>query len=231
MKVVGIVGRAYFNKDKQKIIQVNEDIRKVFTKYDDIVCIEILPTNDIYYSLTKIGEDEITNKDKEKLDYILNMCDGFIVPGGSYFYKFDEYIINHAIKHNKPLLAICLGFQAMCSMFNENRNNFDMTTRLKDDTHCGPSHKYIHDINIKKDTKLYNIISKDIIPVNSLHHDIIDFIPKDLIISARSTNDNIIEAVELNNHKFFIGLEWHPEYLMDEYSIKIFNAFIDSIKG
>ena len=31
MKLIGIVGRAYFNRDDQKIIQVNEDIRKVFT--------------------------------------------------------------------------------------------------------------------------------------------------------------------------------------------------------
>ena len=231
MKVVGIVGRAYFNKDKQKIIQVNEDIRKVFTKYDDVVCIEILPTNNIYYSLTKMGEDNIEDIDKKKLDYILNLCDGFIIPGGSYFYKFDEYIINYAIKHNKPLLAICLGFQAICSMFNNNRTKFDMTTRLDNDNHCGPSHEYIHNININKNTKLYNIIKKETIPVNSLHHDIIDFIPNDLIISAHSSKDNIIEAIEINNHKFFIGVQWHPEYLMDEESIKLFDAFIDSIKG
>ncbi len=230
MKVVGIVGRAYFNKDRQKIIQVNENIRKVTAKYDDIVCIELLPTNDIYYPLTKMGEDNITEIDSKKLDYVLNLCDGFIVPGGSYFYKFDEYVINYAIKHNKPLLAICLGFQAICSMFNSNRSKFDMTTRLSDDKHCGPAHEYIHDIKIDKSTKLYKIIGKEQMSINSIHHDIIDFIPNDLIVSARSVNDNVIEAIELKHHKFFIGVQWHPEYLMDEDSIKLFNAFMDNIK-
>lgn len=233
MKLVGIVGRAYFNKDKQNIIQVNEAIRKAITNYDDITYITILPTNDIYYSNTKMGEDEITEKDKKKLDYVLNLCDGFIIPGGSYFYKFDEYVINHAIKYNKPLLAICLGFQAICSMFSENRNKFDMTKKLNNDNHCGPAHEYIHDIDIKKDTKLYEIIGESKIPVNSLHHDYINFtpIPNNLTISAYSSEDNIIEAIELKDHKFFIGVEWHPEYLMDTPSIKIFDAFIESIKG
>ncbi len=231
MKLIGIVGRAYFNKDNQNIIQINEYIRRAISNYDDVSYIALLPTNDICYSNIKMGKDSITEKDRKKLDYILNMCDGFIIPGGTYFYKFDEYIINYAIKHNKPLLAICLGFQAICSMFHEKRNKFDMTKKLKDDNHCGPAHEYIHDIDIKNNTKLKNIVGDSKISINSIHHDHIDFIPKELTISAYSTDDKVIEAIELKNHKFFIGLQWHPEYLMDIPSIKIFDAFIRSTKG
>ncbi|MBR3162050.1 MAG: gamma-glutamyl-gamma-aminobutyrate hydrolase family protein [Bacilli bacterium] len=230
MRIIGIVGRAYFNKDNQKIFQVNENIRKAFTNYDDIVCIEILPTNDIYYPLTKMGEDNIDVIDEKKLDYVLDKCDGFIIPGGSYFYKFDEYVVKYAIDNNKPLLAVCLGFQAICSMFSDNRSKFDMTEKLDDDSHCGPANEYVHDISIRKGTKLYDILEKDKIQVNSIHHDYINFIPKDLIVSAYSSEDNVIEAIELDNHKCFIGLEWHPEYLMDEDSIKIFNYFVENIK-
>ena len=231
MKVIGIVGRAYFNRDEQKIIQVNENIRRAMARYDDVVCTLLLPTNDIYYPLAKMGEDEIEEKDKLKLDYILNMCDAFILPGGSYFYKFDEYVINYAIKHNKPLLSICLGFQDVCSMFSEKRDKFDMTDRLSDDSHCGPANEYIHDIDIKKGTKLYDIIGKDKIAINSVHYDYINFIPHDLVISARSSDDDVIEAIEITDLKFFIGVQWHPEYLMDDASIKIFDSFIESIKG
>ncbi|MEE3342786.1 MAG: gamma-glutamyl-gamma-aminobutyrate hydrolase family protein [Bacilli bacterium] len=230
MKLIGIVGRAYFNKDKQNIIQINEYIRRAITNYDDVVPIAILPTNDICYSDIDTGKDSITSKDKKKLDYILDKCDAFIIPGGTYFYKFDEYIIEYARKSNKPLLAICLGFQALCSMYSPNRTKTDMTKKLPNDNHCGNSRKYIHNIDIKKDSKLYEIIEKDNIPINSIHHDYIDFIPNSLTVSAYS-EDGIIEAVEDKKHKFFIGLEWHPEYILDEYSIKIFDAFINSIKG
>lgn len=230
MKLVGIVGRSYFNKDNQNIIQINDYIRRSISKYNDITSIALLPTNDICYTDINMGSDIIDDIDKKKLDYILDMCDGFIIPGGTYYYKFDEYVIEYARKSNKPLLAICLGFQAICSMYSPNRTKIDMTKKLSNDDHYGDSKKYIHNININKDSKLYKIIKKDNIPVNSIHHDYIDFIPNNLTVSAYS-EDGVVEAVEDKNHKFFIGLEWHPEYLLDEYSIKIFDYFIKSIKG
>lgn len=66
--------------------------------------------------------------------------------------------------------------------------------------------------------------------VNSVHHDYVDFSMKNLMVSA-SSSDNIVEAVELPNHPFLIGLQWHSEYLVDDNSIKIFDGFIDSIKN
>lgn len=71
MKIIGVVGRAYYNKDDQKIMQVNEDIRRAFCKYDDVTMIEILPPNDIYYITSKMGEDKLDNISLNKLNYIL----------------------------------------------------------------------------------------------------------------------------------------------------------------
>ena len=230
MKVVGIVGRAYYNKDKQKIFQVNEDIRRYFSKYSDVVVISLLPTNSNYYVDVSMGNDILAEDDKKRIDYVLDMCDAFVVPGGTYYYKFDEYIINYAIKNNKPLLAICLGFQCMCSMFANNRNSFDMTKKLDNDSHYGNREKYIHSIKIDKDSLLYKIIKKDTIKINSIHH---DYIAKDmgmdiLRVSAVS-HDGLVEAVEYPNKKFILGVQWHPEYLDDDNSRKIFDSFISNI--
>ena len=230
MKIIGIVGRVYYNKDDQKIIQLNDSVRKVLTNYEDIIPILILPPNTSDYHNIKIGTDIIDEENKRKLDYLLDKCDGFIVPGGTYWYNFDEYVIEHAIKYNKPLLAICAGFQCLCSMYAINRYKADMTKRIEIDNHYGEEDKYIHKNIIVKDTLLSKIVGKDIIKVNSIHHDYIDFEMKDLIISSYS-EDNIIEAVELPNHPFLIGLEWHPEYLMDEVSKKIFDYFIEVVKN
>ena len=191
MKIVGIVGRAYFNKDKQNIIQINDYIRRVISNYNDVTSIAILPTNDICYTDISMGTDDITDLDKKKLDYVLDICDAFIIPGGTFYYKFDEYVIEYARKSNKPLLAICLGFQAMCSMYALNRTKIDMTKKLPKDNHCGDAKRYIHNIDIKKDSKLYEIVGKEKIPVNSIHHDYIDFIPDGLTVSAYSEDDII----------------------------------------
>lgn len=228
MKLIGIVGRAYYNKDNQKIIQVNEDIRKVFSKYDDVVTTLILPTNDSYYVDVKMGEDKITDRDKRKLDYLLEKCDGFIVPGGTYWYNLDEYVIKYAIDNNKPLLAICLGFQALCSMYARNRYKFDMTDKLGSDNHYGDCYSYIHYVNILDNTKLKDILGKKRISVDSVHHDYINTEFNYLVPNAMSS-DGILEGVEVVDRDFIMGVEWHPEYIVDDNSCLLFDSFVNSI--
>lgn len=229
MKLIGIVGRAYYNKDNQKIFQINEDLRRVFSRYDDVVTTLILPMGDDYYVDLKMGEDKVDDVCKEKLDYLLDKCDGFIVPGGTYWYNFDEYVIEYAVRNNKPLLAICLGFQAMCSMYAKNRDKFDMTSKLDNNNHYGDRYKYIHQNIILDNTKLKSILGCDKIMVDSVHHDYIDFEFNDLIKSAVSL-DGVLEAVELSDKDFIIGVEWHPEYIVDDNSIKLFDSFVNKIK-
>ena len=228
MKLIGIVGRMYYNKDNQEIVQLNDYLRRTLSRYEDIVSIMILPTNDISYVGIGMGNDKIDNIAKKKLDYLLGICDGFIIPGGTYWYKIDEYIIKYAIDCNKPILGICAGFQAMCSMFSKNRNKFDMTKKLGNDNHYGEFNSYVHDVIIKENTLLSKILKHNRIKVNSLHHDYID-IPLDKLIVSAVSEDNIIEAIELSDHKFFLGIQWHPEYLMDDSSKIIFDKFIDNI--
>ncbi len=223
MYLIGIVGRSYYNKDEQDIVQTHDALRRYLNLRDDVVCVTSLsPEKEC---LTKLGEGK--DKVDKKIDYILDKCDAFVVPGGTYAYNFDEYVINYAIKYDKPLLAICLGFQALCSMFAKDRTKFDMTKRIDSSYHLGKANEYKHDVIIAKDTKLYHILNSDKIPVNSIHHDIVDFDMNELIVNAKI--DNIIEGVEYPNKKFIIGLQWHPEYLFDDNSKKIINEFINSI--
>ena len=226
MKVIGIVGRVYKNIDNQNVIQVNDCIRKNISKYEDVVSMLLLPVSNISYHNIDNGSDIV---DRKRLDYLLDLCDGFIVPGGTNWYNFDEYIVKYAINKKKPLLGICLGFQCICSMFSINRERYDMTKRLNNDNHYGKENEYKHKIKILDNTILKKILKCNEIMVNSLHHDYVDFPLNELSISALSY-DNVIEAVELDNHPFFIALQWHPEYLDDLNSKKIFDCFIETIK-
>lgn len=51
--------------------------------------------------------------DEEVLDEQLNLCDGFLFPGGKKLEKAHFDIILHALKYNKPILGICLGVQVL----------------------------------------------------------------------------------------------------------------------
>ena len=224
MHIVGIVGRSYYNKDNQEIVQTHDTVRRFLNNRDDVICITLLSPEKNCLTKLEPGEDEVNNK----IDYILDKCDAFVVPGGTYAYNFDEYVINYAIEHDKPLLAICLGFQVLCNMFCKDRTKFDMTERKNIPRHTGKVEEYSHDVLIKDNTILKEIIKEDKIPVNSVHHDIVNFEFDTLIVNAIS-DDGIIEGVEYPNKKFIIGLQWHPEYLYDENSKKILDCFINSI--
>ncbi len=70
-------------------------------------------------------------------------------------------------------------------------------------------------------------MKEEFIQVNSRHERYIPY--TNLDISAYS-DDGIPEAIENKNKKFFIGVQWHPESLIDDiYSKRLFNAFIDSL--
>ena len=227
MHVIGIVGRVYFNKDDQEIIQTHDAVRRYVDSKNDMVAITILPTEDLHYHEIQDGSDEINY---DKINHVLEMCDAYIVPGGTYAYNLDQYVIKYAIEHDKPLLAICLGFQMMCSLFAKNRDRFDMTVHSSTDRHHGKPNEYAHSVVINKGTLLSEIMGEENIDVNSVHNDIVDFEMNDLVINAIS-DDGVIEGVEYPNKKFILGLQWHPEYLRDENSEKVLSRFVEEIRN
>jgi len=154
---------------------------------------------------------------KNETDY--SKYDGFYLPGGDGWYSEDIKLIKYAKENNIPILGVCLGMQEMSAfLLGEEK---DITKKILN--HNGGEHL----VSIKRNSFLYDIIKKQEIFVNSRHN---DYIPKlsSLYVSARSL-DNCIEAVELKNHPFFLGLQWHPEslYETDEPSKQIFNTFFD----
>lgn len=158
------------------------------------------------------------NIEFNKLIESVNLCDGIILSGGSNFHENDFKLVNYLVSKDIPTLCIFLGMQSMAEYFNKERE-------INVNNHYS-TNKYVHKISIKRGSKLYNILNKEEILVNSRHHTAIPF--TNMIISAKS-EDNIIEAVELSNLKFFIGLEWHPESLNDNNSYLIFKSFINNL--
>jgi putative glutamine amidotransferase len=47
--------------------------------------------------------------------------------------------------------------------------------------------------------------------VNSFHHQAIQALGDGLIVSARSSGDQLVEGVEMPSRRFVIGVQWHPE--------------------
>jgi putative glutamine amidotransferase len=153
----------------------------------------------------------------EDAKIIINKCNGIILPGGDEIDKKDLELIKYIYDKDIPCLGICLGMQEMGYLFDGKMNE------ISNYNHLQPNINYVHNIKINKNSKLYQIIKKENIKVNSRHKDYL--IETNLNISSVS---DVIESIEDKNKKFFIGVQWHPESMInyDIYSNLLIDEFL-----
>mgnify|MGYP001625189955 CR=1 FL=1 len=184
-------------------------------------------------------------------DY-LDICDGYLWPGGSKIYPEFFKIIEDAITNKKPLLGVCLGMQAISSYFalleSAKNANLSLDELIKNFQNDDPDKflkkidnvtfhdhsvtkdeevidKARHIISIKKDSLLAKIYQKEKLNVVSLHKFAILKPFENLNVVAKS-EDEVIEAVEYTkNNRMILGVQFHPEIENDS---KIFDWLINS---
>ena len=194
--IIGIVTRLENNMHK-----INKSLIDNITKCGGL-CLGII--NEERYSC------EFLDRDKLIIDNILKICDGFVIPGGSTESYLDKYIIEYATKNNIPILGICLGMQEMSSFLD-----------LEEVPNHNKSNRYVHKVNIDKNSLLYKIFKKDIY-VNSRHNYKIKNL-NGYKVAGRCLD--VIEAIEKEDNTFNVGIQWHPEDINNE---ELFNYFINS---
>lgn len=133
---------------------------------------------------------------------------------------------------NKPILGVCKGTQMLNlaaggDMYQDIYAQID--TDLIQHRQKAPRYVATHDVKLIKDSLIYQILGKENIRVNSLHHQANRQVGKGFIVSGKAA-DGVIEAIESLKHRFVLGLQWHPEMLAiggnDAFSLKIYEAFI-----
>ena len=185
--------------------------------------------------------------EKKLINNFSKLLDGLIITGGDFdidpkIYNqkkkgsknikskrtsFEINIFNKFLEINKPILGICGGAQLINVATGGNLIQ-DLKKVIINHEQVNSRNETSHKITIRKKTKLYDICKKRIIKVNSAHHQAIKKLGKDLEISAVAS-DGVIEGIEHKTHKWCIGLQWHPEFLITEEDLKIFKNFINSV--
>ncbi|MDO8520985.1 MAG: gamma-glutamyl-gamma-aminobutyrate hydrolase family protein [bacterium] len=147
-------------------------------------------------------------------------------------------LLHKAITKKIPILAICRGMQLLNIAFHGTLYQDVAKEMPGADTHDFHNDKngaplersfLAHDVTIEKDSTLYHMTGQEHLKVNSLHHQGIKKLGEGLSASARAP-DGLVEALEIKNYPFGIGIEWHPEELGDKVSQNIFQAFVDAAR-
>lgn len=203
--IIGIITRSEVSPEKHKIMCVYDDLRVSIIKSGGIP-LGILP---IY----------LNKFDKCTLE-LIDKCDGIIFQGGDSYTDYEIECMKYAYEKNIPTLGICLGMQLMGCLFEGNLISINSLEHKQSDS------KYVHDVFIKQDSKLYQAFKTDKIVVNSRHKQTIINTKLDIIAIS---SDGLIEGLEDKSKKFFVGVQWHPES-MTSYDIlesRLFDYFID----
>jgi len=144
---------------------------------------------------------------------------------------FERAIIEGALRADMPVLGICGGQQLLHVVLGGTliQHIPDEVENPLAHEQPNPRHQTGHRITIEKGTLLHDIIGATEIEVNSAHHQAAKDAPANVRINARAP-DGVIEGIETEQHRFCLGVQWHPEFLITADDKNIFTAFIDAAK-
>lgn len=173
-------------------------------------------------------------EDAETVCRYVRLCDGFILSGGGDINpalygeiphpKLEEFhstldcsqwlLTQEILRADKPLLAVCRGVQLLNVVQGgslwQDVSAIDHPVMLH--SQFSPRGDLFHPVDIAQDSILHRLFGDKLV-VNSFHHQCLKDPGKGLEITATAP-DGIIEAVEMPDHRFVIGIQWHPEMLL-----------------
>ena len=126
-------------------------------------------------------------------------------------------LIRWALEDGKPILGVCRGTQTL--------NVAAGGTLIQDVTDFVPNairHQYApekprsyvaHDITTVEGSQVHGLLG-NLARVNSFHHQAVEEVAPGFQASAFAT-DGVIEAIEYTGAQFAVGVQWHPEGLID----------------
>jgi putative glutamine amidotransferase len=96
----------------------------------------------------------------------------------------------------------------------------------------GPTATIAHGVGIAASGRLAELFGPGELGVNSAHHQAAKSIGRGLVATARAP-DGVIEALELPGHPFCIGVQWHPEAMVDVHpeQRRLFEALVTAARA
>jgi putative glutamine amidotransferase len=149
---------------------------------------------------------------------------------------FELDLVDDAVVRDVPILAVCRGIQVLAVAL-EGSLYQDLPIELREQgvrsrvVHRGAKHTdSTHRITIEPGTTLARLLGRKAALVNSHHHQAIRKVPPRARVAARAI-DGTIEAIEHPDHRFVMGIQWHPERWKRPSSDAIMKGFVEACGG
>lgn len=144
-------------------------------------------------------------------------------------------LVHWATEKGTPILGICRGIQGLNvaaggTLYQDIPAQVENS--LRHDYRKGePYNLRAHSIEIDPQSRLAHALGDTHVEVNSLHHQSIKAVAPGFRVIARAP-DGVIEGIEATNDYFALGVQFHPEWLLDDARmVRIFEEFVNASRG
>jgi putative glutamine amidotransferase len=159
-------------------------------------------------------------------DELLDMLDGLILAGGSDIDpgaygaqphpetcgtrperdRFELALGTRALERDMPVLGVCRGME-MLNVIQGGTLNQHLGLELHRHT---PGVFTDHRVMLEPGTLAERVVGAELTEVKSAHHQGVDELGEGVVVSGRA-DDGVVEALELPDRSFAVGVLWHPE--------------------
>ncbi|MBD2209782.1 gamma-glutamyl-gamma-aminobutyrate hydrolase family protein [Calothrix sp. FACHB-156] len=147
---------------------------------------------------------------------------------------FELQLAKFALEHHLPVFGICRGLQILIvasggTLIPHLPEVYGTSVLHRLDPEPGRRLSTEHMVKISAESRLADCVQNTHISVVSWHHQAVHQVPPGWRVVAHALEDEVIEAVEHEDHPWAIGVQWHPELSVnDPNHQRIFQAFIQA---
>ena len=141
-------------------------------------------------------------------------------------------LVRGALARDMPVLGICGGQQLLAVALGGTllQHIPDSIENALEHEQTNPRDQASHAIAVAPGTLLHRITGSDTMQVNSAHHQAVRDSGRFAVVNAVAP-DGVVEGIEDPRYGFALGVQWHPEFLIDPADAKIFHALIAAAGG
>ncbi len=181
-------------------------------------------------------------------DRLLDAMDGLVITGGAFdvdpalYGDADRHgkvtlkegrteaelaLLRGALARNLPVLGICGGAQLLAVALGGSliQHIPDSIANPLAHEQPNPRDQAGHAVAVTPGSLLHCIVGAPEMAINSSHHQAVRAPGPHATVNALAP-DGVIEGIEDARYRFCLGVQWHPEFLIDQGDAKIFAAFI-----
>ncbi len=197
--------------------------------------------------------------DQENIKRFVGLLDGLLITGGDDVgpYLYGEDLIKESAQINYirdtqevallkyvfeetdlPVLGVCRGMQMINVMhggkLEQDNRHLGFWHSTAPNSTCGD---LAHHVYFEKDSRIYDIIGKESIVVNSYHHQNVkpDALGKGVRITGvchdkeKGLPYDMPEVIEIPGERYILGVQWHPEFIQQiPDQLKVYKSLVDA---